>query len=351
MIDWTKSMQQTFEYYIVDPGTWGDKEQITDVVSCNISRQLNSDTLGSATFEFSHDIGEAYVRVYMVATQDKNVYKIPLGTYLVQSPSSSFDGKRYQITADAYTPLLELKEKYPPIGYYIPRNTNIMNIVGTLTAENVRAPVVKTTSSEKMTNDFIADTSETWLSYLSDALTSAKYQYNLDENGRVLFSKIKDTEALQPRYTFDDGNSSILLPSITVDNDIYGIPNVVEVAYSGDFTYKTRIVNNDKNSATSTVSRGREIVHRVNDLSIVGDPTIERIKEYATELLKEMSSIEYKVTYTHGYCPVRIGDCVMLNYTRAGFQNVKAKVIEQSFNCRPGCSVTETALITSKLWR
>ena len=28
MPDWKKSMQQTFEYYIVDPGTWKDKDQI-----------------------------------------------------------------------------------------------------------------------------------------------------------------------------------------------------------------------------------------------------------------------------------------------------------------------------------
>ena len=25
MPDWTKSMQQTFEYYVVDPNTWKDK--------------------------------------------------------------------------------------------------------------------------------------------------------------------------------------------------------------------------------------------------------------------------------------------------------------------------------------
>lgn len=28
MPDWKKSMQQTFEYYIVDPGTWKDKNRL-----------------------------------------------------------------------------------------------------------------------------------------------------------------------------------------------------------------------------------------------------------------------------------------------------------------------------------
>lgn len=36
MPDWTKSMEQTFEYYVVDPGTWCDKSQITDMIQSSI---------------------------------------------------------------------------------------------------------------------------------------------------------------------------------------------------------------------------------------------------------------------------------------------------------------------------
>ena len=38
MPDWTKSMQQSFEYYIVDPGTWKDADQIDTVKSSIIER-------------------------------------------------------------------------------------------------------------------------------------------------------------------------------------------------------------------------------------------------------------------------------------------------------------------------
>ena len=44
-----------------------------------------------------------------------------------------------------------------------------------------------------------------------------------------------------------------------------------------------------------------------------------------------------------------MGDCVRLNYSRAGLTNVKAKVISQSIDCRPGCPVTETAVFTMNL--
>ena len=38
MVDWTKSMQQTFEYYIVDPSTWKDTRLLNNVKSCTIDR-------------------------------------------------------------------------------------------------------------------------------------------------------------------------------------------------------------------------------------------------------------------------------------------------------------------------
>ena len=65
---------------------------------------------------------------------------------------------------------------------------------------------------------------------------------------------------------------------------------------------------------------------------------------FEEKLLKELSSIEYTITYTHGYCPVHVGDCVRLNYSRAGLNNIKARVISQDIKCETGCSVTETAV-------
>ena len=170
--------------------------------------------------------------------------------------------------------------------------------------------------------------------------------------GRILFLPKQDTASLQPVHTFDDGNSSILYPDLTLDHDIYGVPNVVEVIYSnGRDYYYARVVNDDPNSPISTVNRGREIIHRETNPSVIGDPTKHQIDEYAEQLLRELSTIEYTVTFTHGYYPIRLGDCVRLNYTRAGITDVKAKVISQTIKCEPGCPVTTKAIFTNKLWR
>ena len=227
-----------------------------------------------------------------------------------------------------------------------------MDIAYRLARERARAPVVKTECGTPLAMDFTASTDDTWLTFLSDLIANAKYSFALDEMGRILLSPYQDTASLQPVWTYDDDNSSILYPDISVDRDLYGIPNVVEVIHSnGAGYYFVRAVNDDPNSVTSTVSRGREIIHRVNNPDLVGDPTESQVEDYANQLLRELSVLEYTVSYTHGYCPVRLGDCVRLNYTRAGITNIKAKVISQTIKCEPGCPVTEKAVFTAKLWR
>ena len=352
MPDWTKTMQQTFEYYVVDPGTWKEIKKIDCVLNSSISRDSTLETLGSASITVSESIGECYIRIYLVTIQNGVKERHSLGTFLVQTPSYSFDGKIKNITLDAYTPLLELKENPTPLGYSILKDENILDTAYRIVREQVRAPVVKTQNDETLNSNFVANINDTWITFVRDLIANANYSLALDDVGRVLFMPNQDTMSLQPIWTYDDSNSSILYPELTVDRDLYGIPNVVEVIYSnGTEYYYGRAVNEDPSSPISTISRGREITHRESNPSLLGNPNQKRIQEYAENLLKELSSLEYTITYTHGYCPVRIGDCVRLNYKRAGINGVKAKVISQNIKCEPGCPVTEKAVFTTELWR
>ena len=352
MPDWTKTMQQTFEYYVVDPGTWKEIKKIDCVLNSSISRDSTLETLGSASITVSESIGECYIRIYLVTIQNGVKERHSLGTFLVQTPSYSFDGKIKNITLDAYTPLLELKENPTPLGYSILKGENIIETAYRIVREQVRAPVIKTQNDEILNSNFVANLNDTWIVFVRDLIANANYSLALDDVGRILFMPNQDTMSLQPIWTYDDSNSSILYPELTVDRDLYGIPNVVEVIYSnGTEYYYGRAVNDDPSSPISTINRGREITHRESNPSLLGNPNQKRIQEYAENLLKELSSLEYTITYTHGYCPVRIGDCVRLNYRRAGINGVKAKVISQNIKCEPGCPVTEKAVFTTELWR
>jgi hypothetical protein len=224
-----------------------------------------------------------------------------------------------------------------------------------LVREHARAPVVAADCDTTLTGDFVADPSDTWISFISDLITNAKYGFDLDEFGRILFAPKQDLAALQPVWTYDDGKQSILYHDISVDHDLYGIPNVVEVICSSgsEFntdTYYSRVVNDDSNSPVSTINRGREIIHRVTDPGFVAAPTEKQVELYAKQLLKTLSSIENTISYTHGYCGTRLGDCVRINYSRANLMDIKAKIISQSIKCVPGCPVTEKAVYINNLW-
>ena len=352
MPNWTESMQQTFEYYIVNPNTWKDTKKLDNVKSCTITRDLETDTLGSATIDVTEMVGESYIRAYLVTIQNGVKERFPLGTYLVQTPSSNYNGMIREVSMDSYTPLLELKENPPPIGYYIPKGENVMSHACTIINDHMRAPVVNVVNEKTLSDNFVSNTDDTWFSFTKDLITIAEYDFALDELGRVLFAPIQDIESLQPVWTFDDGNSSILYPDFNISHDLYDIPNAVEVIYTnGRDTYYSKVVNDDPNSPVSTVSRGREKLYRVTDPGFNGIPTPGMVDEYAENLLKSLSTVEYSISFTHAYCPVRVGDCVRLNYSKAGITGIKAKVVSQSIKCEPGCPVSAKAVFTTKLWR
>lgn len=353
MPDWTASMQQTYGYYEVDPDTWTDLRKIDNVISSSVKRDLSNDTGGSASFSVSSDLGELYIRTYLETTQNRRNERTCLGTHLCQTTDGDFDGKSKSITIDGYSPLLELKEDSPPIGYALASRVNILATATRLVTEHVRAPVIGGTSDKELEQPFVSDLSDTWFSFITDLLACAGYYLDTDELGRVIFSPYQDTNSLQPVWTYNDDNSSILQPSLGTSRDLYGIPNVLEVVFSkddGTYVY-SKVVNDDPDSPISTVNRGRIVLHRVTDPDIAGNnPSQIQLDDYAKQTLRNLSALEYTLTYTHGYCPVRVGDCVLLNYERAGLINRKAKVIRQSIKCETGCQVEETAVYTTSLW-
>lgn len=352
MPDWTRSMRQTFEYYEVDPGTWRDKARITNVISSSIERNSEDETLGSATIDCPDDLTDKYIRQYLVTEQDGHRERFPLGTHLYQSPSMSFDGKTKSNRQTGYTSLIELKDDIPPIGFAVMTGENVLDFVSKKTAEIARAPVVATEGGTELGGNFVSDTGDTWLTFLTDLLAIPGYIFREEPTGEIGFSPNQSLNKMVPVWEFNDSNSSILYPDISVERDLYGVPNVVEVVLTpqnGTPLYSTA-VNDDPASITSTVKRGRRVVYRETDPSISETATQKQLDEYAENLLKQMSEIEYSISFSHGYCPVRLGDCVRLNYSRAGLTGVNAKIVSQSIKCEPGCRVDAKAIFTKKLW-
>ena len=118
-IDWTASMQQTFKFYIVDPDTWRNKKELNAQTSASINRDDDSETLETATIETTELLDECYVRIYLVCIQNGEKSEFPLGTFLVQTPSRTFNGHVNNISIEASSPLIELRDSAPPYGFAV----------------------------------------------------------------------------------------------------------------------------------------------------------------------------------------------------------------------------------------
>lgn len=354
MPDWTKSMEQTYEFFEVDPNSWREKRPLRFITSCTVSRDSSKETLGSASFSSTEDFGEMYIRVYLVTRQNRIKERFCLGTFLTQTPEYSYNGAMSELSIDAYTPLLELKDAPPPLGYTVFKDSLTMDAAYSIIHDNCRAPVILPTGlSHRLIQDFTAETNDTWLSFTSDLMANADYQFGLDDYCHIYFDKIQDIKSLAPMYRFTDDNSSILVPDISDKRDLYGVPNVLEMIFTTDTNerYHTIVENNDESSEISIPRRGRRVVKRIDNPSFPGNPTKEEFEEYARQQLKQLSTLEHTVTFSYGFVPeVRLGSCVALNYTRAGLNNVRARIISQSIRCETGCLVEATATYTTELW-
>jgi len=372
-IDWSKSMQQTFEYYTVDPKNWRDVERIETVKSSNCNHDMTSETRGSSTITTTELIPENYIRTYMVCRQGGFEKRICLGTYLYMTSQDSYNGICHNYSMTGYTPLVELKEKLAPIGYFVNGRIrgleNAPNISAEITSiieNNTRCKLLNgVVIDEPLLNNFVAQPSDNWLQIVNNLLTASeknKYMIIVDEWGKICLRNSPTADTMQPKFIYTDDNSSILLPDLDMSDDLFEIPNVIELIFVGNSAYTAvRAIarNDDEASVVSTVNRKREIWRRysINNISIPADVEVtpEAIEEYVTAqaetLLEKLSTVQKTITYSHGYCDVKVGDCVLINYEKAGFTNVKAIVTSQKIKCEPGCQVDETAVYTKKLWK
>ena len=349
MADWTRGMARTYEYWRVDPSTWGDTERIDTITGATIVRDADLETLGSASFEMDAWEGEMYVRTYLVTYQDGVRERWPIGTHLLIADSQDFDGMRGSSTVEGYTPLKELIDDKPPLGFTVSPLLNTHD-VETLLRNHARMPLSGGMQAFSMTEDYTADPdSETWLSLISGCLARGKQKLDIDTLGRALIVPEQSAASLAPAYTFDDGNSSILQPAVSVGSNMPEVPNVVEVVYSNDSTSMSSVVvNQSKASMVSTVGRGRIVRLRETSPELPDNPVQIDVDEAARKLMKEKGSATYEVRFTHGYLPsIMPGMAVRLDYRAMGLDAV-AVIASQTIRCTPSCQVECVARFTKE---
>lgn len=352
-IDWTREMEQTFEFFEVNPATWQNERRLSEATSMEVTSDMEAELGGSATLEVTEDLGEAYVRAYLVASQHGETERHPLGTVLVQAADWDDDGTHTGWRAEGYPPLLELQDDSPDIGYFAPAGADAVEAAGDMAALHCRAPVVRGSGRCALAEAFCAEQDETWLDHVSALLDRAGYTLLCDPLGQVLMMPRRDPASMAAVWTFDDGNASIVQPGISGSHSLYKVPNTVQLVHSADgYAVTARAVNESADSPSSTASRGRTVLDRDTAPEVPDGLTAAQAQAWldAEAAARLRSAVcEHEIVYVHGFTPaVRVGDCVQLDFRRSGIR-AKALVVAQTISCETGGQVTERARWTEAM--
>lgn len=350
-MDWTRSLRIDWRYALVDPSTWVDVREIPFVRSCSVKWDRESDLLVSGTLEIDGDIGdESYVRIWCDAVQDGMAERHAVATLLFQTAKGSTEGTVLTNSADGYSPLLELSDDLPPVGWSV---SGSADEAIALICSHMRAPYVPYETGVTLATDVVASEDESWLDMLWAVCDEAKLDLWVDGMGRVVFLPRLEPWSLQPSYAISDTDErGILFADRDYETDLFGIPNHFEVIRSdaGEWV-KADAWNNDPASRSSTVRRGRVITHReTNPDGLPSGSSQEVADEYARTRLREESVITRTYTLGIGYLPLRLGDAIHFSDSKLGAEETVI-VNTMDLNCDVEARLNLTATSNEELWR
>lgn len=350
MTDWYKGKQIDYEVREVDPSTWRDGLQLMAAKDMEITRDDATSYREGIRLSVRDWSGpERYVRTYFLPTQHGETERVCLGTFLASRPRTSYNANRvYELSG--YSPLMELSRGLLPRGYNAPAGSDAIAFAASTCARWCRAPVVRGQASYTLSSSYVASGQDNPLTFVQGLLACAGMEATVDAWGRIVFSPVRAAEALQPTWVFSDTpGHSILFPDVSEEYSWFDVPNAVEIVFEGQgATIVGRAENTAASSPVSSSSRGYEAGLREN--SAVPTTSQEAADAAAMRRLRELSQAERRLAYRHAYCPVRLGDCIQLDYTRFALR-AKLLVRRQVISCTSSsCSVDEQGTWTERLW-
>lgn len=354
MTDWRRDYSVGYEFWTVDPATWRDAEPYGPVVSFSLSESEPGENMGDLMGRgematLSPLPAEAYVRCYLVATQDGTAARECLGTMLAQTPTTELDGKAAQVSVGLYPPTLELRESGLAAGFTLATGSDVVSSAAELVRSKCRAPVIAPPSGPALSAPYTAETGDDPLSYVQSLLRAHGHALRVTPRGELSIESDRDPTAMAPVWTYDDGNASIMEAGVQVLEDWYGLPNVVEVVTGMTVG---RAENASPSSRLSTATRGRTVLERVTDSGLPDSASQAVADEWAMRRLRERSRVTSAVTYRHVYNGVRVGDGVRMDYTRHALDEtgrVTAKTTTGGVG--QACMVEETMEFSEDLWQ
>ena len=348
-IDWTKGMTQVPRYVDVDPVTWLDVDDVTDVTTCRLMRDHKKPTYESAALEVDGDswLGtDRIVRCYVDVAQGLDSESVCMGTMAFQSARSSRSGSRLTNQVDGYGLLQDMAQDSPPFGFCVSGDPS--DAIGLIVSMSCRAPYVGYEGLQPLAAPIWARDGDSWLTLANAVASEAGCEVVTDPYGRVTLVPTVPSAALRPSWAFGRENC-IVLPDTDDETDLFDVPNWCEVTVtSGGLLVVGTAENADPGSPVSTVRRGHRVPMRLtNPDGLSALCTKEDADRFAMRQLVSRSEVQRTRHYRHALCPVTVGNAVTLSFDS---EPVVARVESQEIELKTGVEVDEVATYAERMW-
>lgn len=313
----------------VDRATGNETGQVATVVTGgSISRNQDTTIGEQATLELVGDtiLGADLLRIWADLTYgDGSEESIPLGTFLADGPKRQVTGGQdVNIPLTLYGRLRELDDDQFTGPVSIAKGANPMDWIDKTIRDAGLTVAAHDACAYRMGTAWTFGTGDTKDKSKLDAINSVLdlagwSAATTDPWGRVLPTPYRDPSQRAPSWEFVEGEGARFLRSMTDERDWFDTANQVRVIYA---TQNKEIIgvarDEDKNSTFSIPARGRVISKTYTYTDVPDGKTDAQLKTMAAakakELLATAQAVIHRVTLTHIYAPISVGDVIHLDY-------------------------------------
>lgn len=274
-------------------------------------------------FDQLDELFRPYVRLQLA---DSTWAEWLLGTFLLSTGgtrSASRAGDSGQ-SFSGYDRLLELDEDKSTVRWVEPAGANVVAAASLHLTNRGLLPTI-TPSTKTLPAAMEWEPGTPILKIVNDLLTTIGYTtLSADEYGNPVAAPYVDPGSADVVWEYAVDPSSVILPGIDTNVDLFNVPNVF-VAYVSEPdrpTLRSTYTNNNPASPTSTVNRGRSIVEVVQLSQSSGDaPPVDQttLDERVLRMAQEASQIYEDVEFSTGLMPFHTsGDVFTLDNGTTG---------------------------------
>jgi hypothetical protein len=266
---------------------------------------FNGETFEYAPFSWMH------ARVRPVLLID-GVPEEPLGVFVPAAPVEQWDGGGGRQEIELLDRTSIISQDYVDTTYTVTKGTNVISAVRKLIASTGERVGALTASTEVTNSDMTWGAGTNKLTIINELLESAGF-FGLwaDGNGQFRAEEYQPPKNRAVRYELLDNEHSIYIPTLSIDRDIYAIPNKVIMTAQGEGESEGWTVvatNENEASPFSYQRRGRW----VTDVQLGIEATsLENLQSKAERRLASLTATQATIEIQHAPVPgLRVNDVV-----------------------------------------